>query len=1514
MKRILGLDLGTNSIGWALVENDENDRKGKIIGMGSRIIPMDMSELDNFNKGASISKTAERTRLRMTRRLRERHLLRRARLHRILNIMGFLPEHYRNSIDFIDKKGCFFEGQEPKIAYKPDKNSEQFCFLFTSSFHEMLEDFRKFQPELIQNRKKVPYDWTIYYLRKKALTQKISKEELAWIILNFNTKRGYYHLRGEDEDNQDNKKIKEFRALKVVNVTEREGANSSGKKWYDMELENGWVYSRQSNLPPNLEGKTIELIVSYTLDNNGNIKKDKNGKEKYSLSMPGEEDWNLVKIKTENDLKTSKKSVGEYIYDHLLKNPDQKIRGKLISTIERKFYKEELSRILKTQMNFYEELKNRELYQKCVEELYPNNKSHQQTLLQKDFIHLIVEDIIFYQRPLKSKRAFVNNCPLEYRVYVDKKSGELIKSGVKCIPKSHPLFQEFRLWQYVRNLRIYERERMVNGRLMVNVDVTNELLPDEEHIVRLFDLLNDRKSFKQDDVLRFVGIKSPKDRKRYSWNYPEDKELPGNETRHLILAWLKKVDGVPEDWLDPEKLKALWHLLYSVTDREEIIKGLHSFAKKYELPDTFVEHFKKIPRLEREYGSFSEKAIKKLLPLMRMGKYWKAEEIPADLLEKAQKIIDAEADDRISDEVREKLLHLKDISQLKGLPLWQASYLVYGRHSETGEVVKWRTSEDLEKYILQFKQHSLRNPVVEQVILEALRVVKDIWEHYGEGKEGFFNEIHVEIGRELKNPADKRKKITSQIQENENTNLRIKALLEELFNDPSVKNVRPYSPAQQEILRIYEDGVLNGQKEIPDDILKISKMARPSKSQLVKYKLWLEQKYRSPYTGEIIPLSQLFTSAYEIEHIIPQARYFDDSFSNKVICEAEVNREKGHQLAFEFITKRGGDEIELNFGKKVTILNVEEYQKFVKDHYGRSLRSLSKMRKLLMEDIPDDFIDRQLNDSRYISKVVRNLLSNIVRAEDENSLVSKHLITCTGGVTTRLKHEWGLNDVWNELITPRFVRLNKMGKEKFGEWINKKGKQVFQIQMPLELQKGFNKKRIDHRHHALDALVVACASRSHVNYLNNDSARANASETRYDLRNKLCYKDKTDSNGNYRWKFYKPWESFTEEAKNRLAGTVVSFKSNRRIMTRSSNRYFKWVDTSEGKKKKLVRQIKGDNQAIRKPLHKDTVLGKVSLRKEKKVSLSKAIDLWESIVDKPLKKRIQSLREQGYDKKLLLKYFKDRNNQFNGQDISRVNIYFFDNNLAARRVTLDASFNSEKRIDGITDSGIKKILYAHLQNEKYHGKKDEKGNEISPYELAFSPEGLEEMNANIKKLNGGKPHCPIYKVRLAETIGEKFKLGEKGNKNKKYVEAAKGTNLFFAVYVDEKGVRSFETIPFSVALERRKQKLAVVPEENENKEKLLFYLSPNDLVYVPDEDEKLIDYRQLSINPTRIYKMVSSSGTQCFFIPHFVASPIVQTMELGPNNKSERAWDGQMIKNVCYKLSVDRLGNVKIEK
>jgi CRISPR-associated endonuclease Csn1 len=216
MKTILGLDLGTNSIGWALVDKENK----KILGMGSRIIPMSQDILGEFGKGNSVSQTAERTGYRGVRRLRERHLLRRERLHRVLNVIGFLPTHYADQIDFDKRLGQYKNETETKIAYKVTRNENngenKYDFIFKKSFEEMLHDFRKHQPKLLNYDRKIPYDWTIYYLRKKAITQKIEKEELAWVIFNFNQKRGYYQLRDEEEDAKDKREyVATFKIVKI---------------------------------------------------------------------------------------------------------------------------------------------------------------------------------------------------------------------------------------------------------------------------------------------------------------------------------------------------------------------------------------------------------------------------------------------------------------------------------------------------------------------------------------------------------------------------------------------------------------------------------------------------------------------------------------------------------------------------------------------------------------------------------------------------------------------------------------------------------------------------------------------------------------------------------------------------------------------------------------------------------------------------------------------------------------------------------------------------------------------------------------------------------------------------------------------------------------------------------------------------------------------------------------------------------------------------------------------------
>ena len=186
-------------------------------------------------------------------------------------------------------------------------------------------------------------------------------------------------------------------------------------------------------------------------------------------------------------------------------------------------------------------MQNEALYQACIEELYANNEAHRKNISKPDFVNFFLNDILFYQRPLKSKKSLISNCP--YEEYLYKENGETKKHPIKCIAKSNPYFQEFRLWQFIQNLRIYQREVEIDGKLYTDKDVTSEWLKNDDNYVQLFDWLNDRPSIKQDVLLNsYFKIKKEKgkDQYPYRWNYVEDKEYPCNETRAAILAGLKK--------------------------------------------------------------------------------------------------------------------------------------------------------------------------------------------------------------------------------------------------------------------------------------------------------------------------------------------------------------------------------------------------------------------------------------------------------------------------------------------------------------------------------------------------------------------------------------------------------------------------------------------------------------------------------------------------------------------------------------------------------------------------------------------------------------------------------------------------------------------------------------------------------------------------------------------------------------------------------------------------------------
>lgn len=213
--------------------------------------------------------------------------------------------------------------------------------------------------------------------------------------------------------------------------------------------------------------------------------------------------------------------------------------------------------------------------------------------------------------------------------------------------------------------------------------------------------------------------------------------------------------------------------------------------------------------------------------------------------------------------------------------------------------------------------------------------------------------------------------------------------------------------------------------------------------------------------------------------------------------------------------------------------------------------------------------------------------------------------------------------------------------------------------------------------------------------------------------------------------------------------------------------------------------------------------------------------------------------------------------------------------------------DAKKVIDKIVDFKIRKDLLEHLKecNEDL--------------DKAFSSEGIETFNSKRK--------IPKYKLPIGESGSGRFCVGNKISTKHKWVEADKGTNLYFAIYESKDGKRSYDSIPLNVVIERLKQGLQPVELKSEND----FYLTPNDLVYVPSEDEKIniknLNPREFNQEQKRnIYKVVSFTGNRLSCIPHSVATPIVNKLEYTQLNKIEFTKE----KESLVKLNIDRLGNI----
>src|SRR5699024_4978016 len=126
---------------------------------------------------------------------------------------------------------------------------------------------------------------------------------------------------------------------------------------------------------------------------------------------------------------------------------------------------------------------------------------------------------------------------------------------------------------------------------------------------------------------------------------------------------------------------------------------------------------------------------------------------------------------------------------------------------------------------------------------------------------------------------------------------------------------------------------------------------------IIRLKLWQEQKNLDPYTGKPIPLEDVFSYKYDVDHIIPYSKSFDDQFTNKILTSAACNREKGNRIPMEYL---GNDTMRVRTLEAVAsqIKNVKKREKLLKKTFSK-------------EDM-DGWKERNLKDTQYISKILRS--------------------------------------------------------------------------------------------------------------------------------------------------------------------------------------------------------------------------------------------------------------------------------------------------------------------------------------------------------------------------------------------------------------------------------------------------------------------------------------------------------------------------------------------------------------
>ena len=1328
MKKILGLDLGTSSIGWALVNEAEHEtEKSSIIRLGVRVNPLTVDELSNFERGKSITTTADRTLKRSMRRNLQRYKLRREALIEILKENKFIEDG----------------------AIRSECGNR-------STFET-------------------------YRLRAKAVKEEISLEQLARVLLMINKKRGYKSSRKAQSQDEgqliDGMKI--ARQLYEGNLTPGQlclDLLESGKKkipeFYRSDLQNEfdriWNFQKAfypdvmtGNLKDQLLNKNdkatwaicekpMQLVGIKRVFKGADARLENYRWRVRALSERIDLEQLAIVLQMINgqissssgylgsisdrskELFFKKLTVGQYLMSQLESKPNTSLRNQVFY---RQDYLDEFNAIWEKQKEYHSELTDE---------------------LKND----IRDVIIFYQRRLKSQKGLISFCEFESRQIEINSEGRkrVITVGNRVAPRSSPLFQEFKVWQNLNNLEVFPKgqlsRRNSSARLIAaQEEVGGRRFLDLEEKEVLYKELFIREGLSKPQALKLLfGYENKLDlnfdkiegNRTFAALYKaanEIIELSGHEKIDFTSQSADKISssvksiflalGCDSDLFnfdsetDPDKQSSyrLWHLLYSYEgdNSNTGIDGL--IGKISDLTGLSSEYARILTNItfQDDYASLSAKAIRKILPYLKTGNKY-------------------------------------DLA---------CEYAGY-RHSKSSLTKEEIGSKVLKNKLEILPKNSLRNPVVEKILNQMTNVVNAIIDEYGKP-----DEIRVELARELKKNAGEREELSKMINETSRAHEEIKKILQEEFSISYV-----------------------------------------SRNDIIRYKLYKELEtngYKTLYSNTFVPREKIFSKEFDIEHIIPQARLFDDSFSNKTLERRDINLEKGDRTAFDYVKEKFGD------------TGLQEFLARIESIYNLKSISRAKYNKLKMseKDIPDGFIDRDLRNTQYISRKALGMLGEIVRT----------VVPTSGSITDKLRVDWQLVDVMKELNWDKYKAL---GLVEYYE--DRDGRQIGRI-------KDWT-KRNDNRHHAMDALTVAFTKHVFIQYFNNVNARYDKSSEAYAIEQMYFDERKV--------KPPIPVDEFRAEAKKHLESILVSIKTKNKVVTKNVN-----VSKNAGGVHRKV-QLTPRGQ-----LHLETVFGcqRVPVIKEVRVG-SALTEEMAKLVTKPHYRDalIQRLSENNYDPR---KAFTGRNS-LEKQPLYLDELHTKQVPEKVRILTFESVYTIRKQVapdlnvDKVIDPKIRKLLQERVS--AYGDAKKAFSNLDEDPVWLNRQKGISVKRVTVSGINNAQA---LHEKRDKE--GRLITDSEGRTMPVDFVNT--GNNHHVAIYRDATGELHENVVSFYEAVTRANLGQPVIDREYRSSEgwKFLFTMKQNEYFVFPNIktgfnpiDHDLLDPRNyISISPNlfRVQKL-----------------------------------------------------------